>query len=211
MDSTDTCRDQTAAPPSVGRLLDKRWQGLSPAQVREVCRASTMREALLIALPFLYEGAKAGTHEWRPGFTDVAFVETRNTGGPDRTSDDRPDSGSSEGWLVVLTCPPGTENGWQSDPSLDRRASLFGSELRSACATRSDDLLFAHEPHPEWSTLALDYWWDARLHEGHTPETAQFLLALLLRPDMKVIYDTATQRPQLVGVSEAAFDRSAIG
>lgn len=192
---------------SIGRVLDQRWQGLSPSQVCEVCNAPTMREALLIALPLLYDGAKAGTHEWSPGFIDVAFIETRHP----TSTDSGLDGGSTEGWLAVLTCPAGAENGWQIDASLEGRASLFGAELRSACATApSDDLLFTHAPHPEWSALALDYWWDARLHEGHTPETAQFLLALLLRPGTKVTYDTVTQRPHLVGVSEMAFAGSAI-
>lgn len=192
---------------SVGQLLDKRWQELTPSQVRQVCHAPTMREALLMALPLLYVGANPSTHEWSPGFTDVAFIQTRNNAGPDSGLD----GGSAEGWLVVLTCPAGAENGWQIQPNLESRASLFAAELRSACATApSDDLLFTHAPHPAWSALALDYWWDARLHEGHTPETALFMLSLLLRPGTKVTYDTTTQRPQLVGVSEMTFARSAI-
>lgn len=64
-----------------------------------------------------------------------------------------------------------------------------------------DDLLSLPDPHP-WAALAIDYWWEQRIREGHTPETAQFMLGLLLRPNMKVAYDTATHRPDLIGVSD---------
>lgn len=180
---------QARAP---GGLLEDRWRGLHHEQVRHVCGASTMVEALLRALPLLWEGTLVRTHEWSAGFIDVGFIETSSDGGR----------------LVVLTCPPGVERGWQADPRLLGRVDLFAAELRTATTTSTTatviDLLAMPDPHP-WSALALDYWWEQRMRESHTPETAHFMLSLVAHPSLvgAVTVDPATGLPHLMGVSDS--------
>lgn len=180
---TTTASPQRLSGQSLGQSLGERWTRLPRRQARRLCASPTLAEALRAALPVLLNGTLVRAHV-TPDYTDVGFIHPAPT-------DAGRAAGSDGGRLCVLSYTTAIETRWQAGPVPDMRVSLLARMLHEAVTSphSAHSLLSHSQSHPAWQALALDYWWDARLHEGHTPETAAFMLALLLPPCTQVTYD----------------------
>lgn len=208
--ATRTRREVQPLPADVplGVVLENRWMALRlSTRVREVCAVPTLDEALLAAWAMLVPspaGSAGRVHETEH-FTDVGFIlspATFQLPPPADTPADTPAApaaGSALGRLATLTYTRTVGERWRKNPVMSQRMETVASILGDACfvSTMLDLLIHPVTGHPVWGALALDTWWDARIAEGHTPESARFLLALIIPARTQITYDPTTQRPTL--------------
>lgn len=182
-----------AAPSatSLGRLLAAGLDELSAEDERAVCDQPSMVASIVDAVERL-TGLR--THVVDHGReTTVAFAL------PDRDWASFEFSNPTDVWFDEST----TEAGRPVGRTLGHRSATVGAQLlrfQRSFTTVED---FIALPHLSWVKVldlrhVLPMWWEARLDEGQTPESARMLLGLTLAPNTwpHLLWD-ALGRPSL--------------
>jgi hypothetical protein len=196
--------------PLLDEVLRARFEELPDAVLRRLCSHKTLTEAMVATVETLTGITPRVMAE--SGTNGISHLVWCVDGGYDRVGGRQADLPGRVG-STVLTDPPDRWTGASS-----RRLSFRAR--RQLRATRLQML----RKHLGWAmitgptvdagvrqswrpsltramslrvTFAL--WWDARMSEGHTPESATTLLALIAQPDVLPRFTMTAEGPRLFG------------
>lgn len=180
-----------ARTPLLDEVLGARFEALSAAQVAALCARTSLGEALSATVATLH-GVSPRVF-WQDRHAGVGQAAWGLDGVPDRVGGRTEGTRGRVGQITIVE-PARQLGGWGSPDgpeqarTRERRRDILVEHLSRAMVTgRTLDTvvrLGMRAGDEWWMDLRIGFtlWWDTRIAEGHTPDSARTLLGLIAEP-----------------------------